>query len=112
MLEGVYGKEALRKLGAADDLEPYTLYIKQTGEMFDMVAHHEAYGIFFYSSVISQRRDPRARYVSEKSSHTPIEYFAVVIAGDNMDEARKFLEYLKSRRCAKPYSGKNGFLPD
>jgi ABC-type molybdate transport system substrate-binding protein len=35
-------------------------------------------------------------------------YFAVVIAGDNMDEARKFLEYLKSDE-AQDVLKRNGF---
>lgn len=98
--EGTYAKEALRALGAAQYLEPYTLYPKRIEDMLDMVAHRNAYGIFFYSSV-ANRGDLKIIGVLPEAAHQPIQYYAVVIAGDNMDSARKFLEYLKSDRAQK-----------
>jgi len=109
-MAGVYGKEALRSLGAAGDLEPYTLYIKSQDEMFDMVAKHHAYGVFLYSSTIG-REGIRVLDLFPRNSYKPITYYAVVIAGDNMNEARKFLDYLKTPAAKKIFT-QNGFLVD
>jgi molybdate transport system substrate-binding protein len=106
--EGVYAKEALRNLGVAGDLEEYTLYIKRLDQMFDMVENHNAYGIFFYSSTIG-RAGIRVLDLFPDDSHKPIEYDAVVIAGDNMEQARKFIKYLQSE-VAKSILRENGFL--
>lgn len=107
LMEGVFGKEALRSLGAAEYLEPYTLYIKQLDQMFDMVRKHHAYGLFFYSSTIS-RDGIRVLEVLPDSAYHPIDYYGVVVAGENMDQARKFLEYLKSPASRKVFR-ENGF---
>ncbi len=93
--EGVYARETLRTLGAAEYLEPYTLYPKQLSEMFGMVINQKAYGLFFASS-ISERDDMRVISVVPENLHKPIQYYAVVIAGENMTPARTFLEYLKT----------------
>ena len=94
--EGAYAKEALRNLGVASDLEPYTLYVKKTEDIFSAVVEKQAFAICFNSS-IHERSDTKTIYVIPESAHKPIAYNAVVIAGDNMDEARKFLDYLKSK---------------
>jgi len=94
LMEGTYSKEALRNLHAADDLEPYTLYIKSSGEMFDMVMKQHAYGVFLNSSLVG-KEGLRVIGLLPEESHKPITYYAVVIAGENMDQARKFMEYLK-----------------
>ena len=105
---GAYAKEALRKLGAADDLEPYTLYVKNFDQMLDMVRQSHAFGVFF-SSMVQGVDGVQVMDVFPKSSHRPITYYGVAIAGDNMDEARQFLAYLKSP-SAKKILTKNGFV--
>lgn len=108
--EGIYGKEAMRNLGAAADLEPYTLYIKDLRQMLDMVARQNAYGVFFYSSVLAV---PGLRVIDlfPESSHTPIQYYAVVIASDNMNQARNFMAYLKTPAVRSIFRD-NGFIAD
>lgn len=98
--EGIYAMEALRMLDAAQYLEPYTLYPKRIEDMFELVINRKAYGIFFYSSLIN-RSDVKNIGLLPERLHQPIQYYAVVIAGENMDAARKFLEYLKSDRSQK-----------
>ncbi len=110
LMEGVYGKEALRSLDVAGDLEEHTLYIKNLDQMFDMVRKQHAYGIFFYSSTIS-RDGVRVIDLLPENSHHPIEYYAVAIAGENMSEARKFIEYLKGSTARKILRD-NGFAAD
>ena len=104
---GIYGKEALRNMGAAGDLEPYTLYIKSLEQMFTMVKKEHAYGIFLYSSVIGED-GVRVIDLFPKSTYQPIVYYAVVIAGENMNEARQFLEYMQSPQ-ARLILRKHGF---
>ena len=110
LIEGSYSKEALRNLGASSDLEPYSLYIKQLSEIFDMVANHQAFSLCFYSSTLG-RKDIKIISTIPETAHKAIIYYAVVIAGDNMDEARKFLQYLKSKDARKTMND-NGFIID
>ena len=110
LMEGVYGKEALRSLGVAEDLEPYTLYIKESPQMFDMVVNQHAYGVFLNSSLIA-KDGLRVIGLLPEESHHPIAYYAVVIAGENMDQARKFMEYLKSP-ATKRLLRENGYSVD
>ena len=107
---GVSGKEALRNLGVAGDLEPYTLYLKQADQMDDMVAKQHAYGIF-YTSAATGKEGMRVIGLLPPESYHPVEYYAVVIAGENMNEARRFLEYLKSP-AAKGVLRGDGFVVD
>jgi molybdate transport system substrate-binding protein len=107
LIEGGYSKEALRSLDSGDYLAPYTLYIKHLGSMFDMVSRHGAYGIFLYSSTVNRSGFKVLGRLPE-DAYRPIQYTAVVIAGENMDEARRFMDYLKSPE-AKATLKNNGF---
>jgi ABC-type molybdate transport system substrate-binding protein len=75
-----------------------------------MVTEQQAFGVCFYSSVF-QRNDLKIIDKIPESAHKKIAYYAVVIAGDNMDEARNFLEYLKSAEVNKILR-KYGFVVD
>ncbi len=110
LMEGMYAKEALRNLGAADDMEPYTLYVKRLDEMLGMVTQQNFFGICFKSSVIG-RADIKIIDTIPEAAHKPVVYYAAVIASDNMDEARNFLEYLKSNEVSKLFL-KYGFIID
>ncbi|MEZ5690709.1 MAG: molybdate ABC transporter substrate-binding protein [Rickettsiales bacterium] len=108
LLEGVYGKESMRSLGIASDFERYTLYIKDLEQIFDMVANQNAFAICFHSSTIGRKGIRIIDYIPEVA-HKSIDYYAVVIAGDNMDQARNFLNYLKSDKVKKIFR-KYGFF--
>lgn len=110
LMEGVYAKEALRNLDAADDMEPYTLYVKRLDEMLGMVKQQKFFGICFKNAVIG-RGDIKIIDTIPEAAHKPVVYYAAVIASDNMDEARNFLEYLKSNEVSKLFL-KYGFIID
>lgn len=110
LAEGGNSKEALRNLGIAGDLEPYTLYIKRLSDMLGMVENRESYGVFLYSNIIG-RSGLKLLSLLPENTYNPIQYYAVVIAGDNMDEARKFMAYMKSP-AAKKILRDNGFNVD
>jgi molybdate transport system substrate-binding protein len=93
--EGKYAREALRSIGALYVLEPYTLYSKTTDEMIEQVTQHDAYGVFNYGQALLLENAKIIDVFPEKT-HSPITYYAVVIAGDNMDEARTFMKYISS----------------
>lgn len=103
---GIYGKEALRNMGVLGEMEPYTLYIKPTAEMLEMVTKQHAYGIFLYSTVVG-KEGVKILDTFPGHTHQPVVYYAVVIAGENMDEARKFVSYLNSTEAQK-ILGANG----
>lgn len=107
LIDGIYAKEALRNLGIADDLEPYTLYVKKAEERLESVTEKQIFALCFYSSVFN-RSDLKVIYDIPKTAYKDISYNVVVIAGDNMGEARKFLAYLKSDKV-KEILRKNGF---
>jgi molybdate transport system substrate-binding protein len=96
MVDGVYAKEALRNMNASDDLEEYTVYIKRPDQIASIVRGRGAYGVFFQSTV-RDMEGVRVLDVFPETAHQPMQYYAVVIAGNNMDEARKFMDYLRSK---------------
>ncbi len=110
LMEGYYSREAMRNLGVADDLEEYTLYLKRLDQMLDMVVSNKAFAVCFYSSV-SERKDMKVIDTIPEAAHKPIVYYAVVIAGDNMNQARNFLDYLKSSEVNKLFR-QYGFVTD
>ncbi|MCE2926594.1 MAG: molybdate ABC transporter substrate-binding protein [Rickettsiales bacterium] len=108
--EGRFSKEALRNLGVAGDLEEYTLYIKSRAQMESMISQQGMIGLMFNSSV-SDNRNLQMIDLLPESSHTPINYHAAVIAGDNMQEARLFMKFLNSD-TAKVILRSHGFFVD
>lgn len=96
--EGAAAKESMRGVDAADYMEPYTVYLKTLPEMLEMVSLRQGYGVFLYSSV-RYRDEVKVLDLFPESSHRAFMYHAVAIAGDNMDAARKFIDYLDSPRA-------------
>ncbi len=93
--DGKYARQALRSLDALDVLEPYTLYLKDEDEMIEQVTRHGAFAVMNYGRALLLE-DARIIDVFPEQSHSPINYYAVVIAGENMEEARKFLKFMQS----------------
>ncbi len=108
LMGGIYAKEALRNLNVADDLEPYILYVKTIDDMMNSIKERENFAVCFNSTAIANNDIKIIKQIPE-TAHSPIIYNAVVIAGDNMDEARKFLEYLKTKEV-KNILKKHGFI--
>ena len=102
--EGAMSKEALRNANMADVLEPYTLYLKDTHEMLEQVYKNGAYGLFLYSEAAGNSRVKILNTLPE-SGYSPIIYYAVVIAGERMDDARNFLKFLKTANARNIIQG-------
>lgn len=110
LIEGKYNKDALRKVGASDYLEEYTLYTKKLDQIIDLIGQYHMYGVLFYSTTIG-RDNLRVLDLFPENSHEPVSYKAVAIAGENMEAARNFLKYIQSD-SAKIILRRNGFSVD
>lgn len=100
--EGEYVDAALGKLGVAEALAPYTLRLKRLDQLFDIVVTQKAYGVFFQSSAAG-RPGVRVIWTLPENVSPSLRYQAAVIAGDNMDKARQFLDYLKSPKARRVF---------
>lgn len=102
--ESKYAREALRSMGALDMLEPYTLYLKSADEMIEQVTERGGYSVLPYGQALLLEK-AKVIDVFPENSHSTIPYYAVVIAGDKMDEARNFITFLKSPLAKKSLNG-------
>lgn len=105
---GRYAREALRNMGWMDALEPYILFIKDPVEMHEMVAH-DALAIMPYPEALLLNGTKIIGTFPE-NTHSPVMYYAVVIAGDQMSDARQFISYLRST-TAQTILGNAGLIP-
>ncbi|MFT6332273.1 MAG: ABC-type molybdate transport system substrate-binding protein, partial [Lentimonas sp.] len=80
----------------SEDKKPITDFINESDEYCGIVL---ASSINNYKNVV----------VLKEIEGVEINYQALVIAGDNMTEARKFLEFVKTKEAKEVYS-KDGFL--
>lgn len=95
MSVGSYSLEALRNFGLDGELEPYFILLQSPSDLRRSIAAEHNYGMIFQSEVAIYQ-DLRKLDVFPENTHSPIVYQAVVIAGEHMDEARKFMHYLTS----------------
>ncbi len=105
--EGIAAREALRHFHADADLEPYTLYPKERAQLKEMISK-QAYGIMLASE--ARQQEFHVVGILPLTVYTPVTYRAVVLAGENMDEARRFVEYLRSREVTTAFTT-YGFSP-
>lgn len=102
LLVGQYALPAMQKLGWYNKLQDaqknHLLYVFSDRDMHRAVEAKEGYGIMFQSDV---KRNEKLRSIMmlPENSHKPIRYYAVVIAGENMNIARSFMEYLVSEKA-------------
>lgn len=92
--EGTPSRALLRKLDALADMEPYTVYLKEREQMRNAITRDAAFGILLASD--ASNHSMNALGVFPNNLHPPVRYRAVVLAGENMDQARKFVEFMKS----------------
>ncbi len=92
--EAQQSREVLKKLGADADLEPHIVYLKERGQIHGMILNQRAFGIVPALEAVEAGMHIIALLPGRL--YEPISYKAVVLAGDNMDEARRFIEFLKS----------------
>jgi molybdate transport system substrate-binding protein len=99
---GIYAKEALTKLGEWETLEPILVYGKDVRQVLTFVETGNAeIGIVFTSDAQSS---DKVEVISKIDSalHSPAVYpGAIVITSEHREEARAFLDYMKTPAVQK-----------
>jgi molybdate transport system substrate-binding protein len=107
LAEGTYSLESVGMLDIEEDLEPHYTIFRSMSELSKSVANYNLYGMMYASDTLLYPRISKVMTLPE-SSHSPIIYQAVVVAGEYMNEAREFLKYLKQPK-AQNYFKQAGF---
>jgi molybdate transport system substrate-binding protein len=98
---GIYAKEALRKLGVWDAVEPKLAQAANVRDALNLVARGEAsFGIVYATDA---RAEPKVKLVDvfPDASHSPIIYPVAVVAGSKNPAAMAFVAFLSSQGAVK-----------
>ncbi len=93
--EGGFGLSILRRIGLLGEFEPHYHFFRSMHDMMETLAAPEAIG-FVYRSEALLFPEVRILQRFDREVAPPVSYEAVVIAGENMEEAREFIAYLQS----------------
>ena len=105
---GMYGKEALKKLGAWNEVESRVAGAKDVRAALALVERGEAPLGQVYSTDAAISKKVRVVGVFPESSHPPIVYPVALVQGGDSPEARTFFEFLKGPK-AKAVFEERGF---
>ncbi len=107
--EGTYAFETLRYYKISGDYEPHFSILSNSFALKDTITNYDSYGAVFLTDaelfpdmVVVEAVDPAA--------HQPIIYQGAVIVGENMEQAKKFLDFLKSEDAVTIFR-QYGFAP-
>jgi len=105
---GDFAKTSLSSLGYWDKIEPYIVKAGNSRNALYLISKGRSAGITYFTEAY---KNPEVEIISElpEDSHDPIIYQGAVIAGENMQHARDFLNFLKSDRAREIFH-KYGFL--
>lgn len=105
---GVYTAEVLRKFGLLKKLKPVLLPAINSAQALYLIAQGENPGIIYASDAYN---NTQVKVIAEidPSLHESITYQAAVVAGEYMEQAREFVEYLKSPEAQKVFES-YGFI--
>ncbi len=100
-----------KKILAESNVDNFQIFQKLNEDkksIIDFINEHNHYCAIVIASEIANNKEI---VILSQVPFVNIDYHALVIAGDNMDNARKFIEYLKSKE-AKEVLVRNGFIAD
>ncbi|MDR1946484.1 MAG: molybdate ABC transporter substrate-binding protein [Desulfovibrio sp.] len=93
---GMYGKEALMKLGAWDEIKDRIAPAKDVRAGLALVEQGEApLGLVYESDAVASDK-VRVVGIFPAGSHTEVVYPVAAVAGQKVGPARKFIEFLKT----------------
>lgn len=92
---GIYAEQALKTLGIWNRVKDRAIRAQNSQQAAFMTAENPAAGILYESELTSSPRLSRLAVFPE-DTHEPITYTAAAVAGENMQAARQFLEYLQT----------------
>ncbi len=107
LAEGNYLIESMNMLELDNEMKMHYSLFKDMFSMAHAIEEFGFYGAMFKSDTYLH---PKLHAVSTfpDNAHNPITYQAVVVAGEHMDEARRFIAYLKTSE-AKAIFNRYGF---
>lgn len=105
---GIYGKQALVKLGMWKDVEPKVARAKDVRAALALVEREEASLGVVYATDAAITKKVKVVAVFPEDSHPPIVYPVALVKDRVTPEAKRFLEFLKSPE-AKTIFEKYGF---
>lgn len=99
---GMYTKETLVALGMWKKLENNAIRTSSARHALYLIAKGQSVGITYLTDAIG---NPEVTILApiDDSLHSPIVYQAAVVAGENMQQARDFLDFLKSDKAIKVF---------
>jgi len=106
---GARTKEVLQNVKKWDKFKSFIVLAPTSAKTVDLLIKSQSAGII-YSTDAKLFKD-KLHYVGDipEKLHKPVEYYAAVVLGNNMDEAQKFLLYLISKP-AQDILKKAGFV--
>ncbi len=98
---GIYGKEALQKLGIWTDVEPKLAQADNVRNALMLVARGEAkFGIVYATDA---KAEPKVKVVDTfpESSHKPVTYPIAIVANSSNPDAAAFAAFMTSQAAVK-----------
>jgi molybdenum ABC transporter molybdate-binding protein len=106
---GAASKEVLTNIGRWSKFKKFIVIAPTSAKTVDLIIKSQTAGIVY--STDARLFSEKLNYIGDipKKLHTPVEYYAAIVLGDNMEEARKFLTYL-SEEQAQAELKNSGFI--
>jgi len=98
---GARSEEILRNVKKWDKFKRFTVIAPTSAKTVDLIIKSQTAGIIYATD--ARLYNNNLRYIGDipQKLHEPVEYYAAVVLGNNMEEARKFLTYLSSEPAQK-----------
>ncbi|MFO1242174.1 MAG: molybdate ABC transporter substrate-binding protein [Rickettsiales bacterium] len=94
LAEGTYALETLTSLNLMSEMEPCFSFLQDHADMIRSIVRYDGYS-FIFSSDANLFPGIKSITPVKENLHAPIQYQAVVVAGEDMPAGREFLKYLQ-----------------
>lgn len=96
--EGTYTLETLSHYKLSGSFEPYFSIMQNSFSLKNLIAKYDAFGAIFATDALLYPDIVSVEQV-EDTAHQPITYQGAVVVGENMDQAGRFLNFLKGEEA-------------
>lgn len=96
--------EVLRNIDKWDKFKRFVVLAPTSAKTVDMIIKSQTAGIVY--STDARLYADNLKYIGDipQTLHDPVEYWAAIVLGNNMDEAREFLSYLSSKPAKEVFT--------
>lgn len=110
LAEGTYALETLTAMKLMGEMEPCFSFLQDHEEMISSIMRYQGYGFIFGSDAVIF---PDLKTITKvpAETHAPIQYQAVVVAGEDMPAGREFLKYLQSPEAQQVFRAHHFTIP-